>query len=302
MPRFAFVNGSYLPHGDATVHIEDRGFQFADGVYEVVACIDGRLADERGHLDRLERSCRELSIPMPVARRSLQFIMRELLRRNRLKNASVYIQVTRGVAKRDFPFPEDTPASLILTARPFRFDNNARVLRGGAAVTVPDIRWKRRDIKSTALLAQVLAKQEAVEAGAYEAWMVDDEGYITEGSSSNAWIVTKDGKLVTRHATTDILRGVTRTALEKICAGLHMKIEERPFSVQESYDAIEAFNTSAVALVVPIVTIDGHVIGTGEPGPVAQQLYAEYRAYAAGERGDPVAWMADIEEETGVER
>lgn len=296
MPRIAFVNGRYIPHNDACVHIEDRGFQFADGVYEVVACINGKLADERGHLDRLERSLSELSIDMPVTRRSLQFIIREMLRRNRLKNANVYIQVTRGVAKRDFPFPHDVPASIILTARAFQFDGNAKVQKGGEAITVPDIRWKRRDIKSTGLLAQVLAKQEAVESGVYEAWMVDDEGYITEGSSSNAWIVTKEGKLVTRLASTDILRGVTRTALEKICAALQMKIEERPFSVQEAYDAEEAFNTSAVALVVPITKIDGHVIGSGEPGPVARKLYAEYRAYAAGERGEPVAWVADLQE------
>lgn len=296
MPRIAFVNGRYVPHNDACVHIEDRGFQFADGVYEVVACINGKLVDERGHLDRLERSLSELSIDMPVTRRSLQFIIREMLRRNRLKNANVYIQVTRGVAKRDFPFPHDVPASIVLTARAFQFDGNAKVLKGGEAITVPDIRWKRRDIKSTGLLAQVLAKQEAAESGAYEAWMVDDEGYITEGSSSNAWIVTKEGKLVTRPASTDILRGVTRTALEKICAELQMKIEERPFTVQEAYDAEEAFNTSAVALVVPITRIDGHVIGSGEPGPVARKLYAEYRAYAAGERGEPVAWVADLQE------
>ncbi|MBI2234827.1 MAG: D-amino-acid transaminase [Micavibrio aeruginosavorus] len=296
MPRIAFVNGRYVPHNDACVHIEDRGFQFADGVYEVVACINGKLADERGHLDRLERSLSELSIDMPVTRRSLQFIIREMLRRNRLKNANVYIQVTRGVAKRDFPFPHDVPASIVLTARAFQFDGNVKVQKGGEAITVPDIRWKRRDIKSTGLLAQVLAKQEAAESGAYEAWMVDDEGYITEGSSSNAWIVTKEGKLVTRPASTDILRGVTRTALEKICAELQMKIEERPFTVQEAYDAEEAFNTSAVALVVPITKIDGHVIGSGAPGPVARKLYGEYRAYAAGERGEPVAWVADLQE------
>lgn len=296
MPRFAYVNGSYVPHAEASVHIEDRGFQFADSVYEVVACINGRIADERGHLDRLDRSLAELSIAMPVTRRSLQFIIREVIRRNRLKNANVYIQVTRGVAKRDFPFPVDSSSSLVLTARSFQFDGNAKVEKGAAAVTVPDIRWKRRDIKTTGLLAQVLAKQEATESGAYEAWMVDDEGYVTEGSSSNAWIVTQDGRLVTRHATTDILRGVTRTALERICAELQMKIEERPFSVQEAYDAEEAFNTSAVALVVPIIQIDGHLIGTGKPGPVVRKLYAEYRAYAAGQRGDEHAWVADLKE------
>ncbi len=298
MPRFAYVNGSYLPHDDASVHIEDRGFQFADSVYEVIACINGSLADERGHLDRLERSLSELSIDMPVSRNSLGFIIREIIRRNRLKNANIYIQVTRGVAKRDFPFPTNyVPSSLVLTARPFQFENNAKVQKGATAITVPDIRWKRRDIKTTGLLAQVLAKQEATEAGAYEAWMVDDNGYVTEGSSSNAWIVTKDGKLVTRHATMAILRGVTRSAIEKICADLQMKIEERPFTVQEAYDAQEAFNSSAVALIVPIIMLDGHVIGTGKPGPVAQKIYEEYRHYADGRRGEMITWKADLQDD-----
>lgn len=297
MPRYSFVNGQYVPHHDASVHIEDRGLQFADGVYEVVACIHGVLADETGHLDRLERSLSELSIPMPVARNSLKFIIREMIRRNRLKNANVYIQVTRGVAKRDFPFPAHSAPSLILTARPFNFDGNIKVKNGASAITVPDIRWKRRDIKTTGLLAQVLAKQEAIESGAYDSWMVDDHGYVTEGSASNAWIVTKAGTIITRPATHSILRGVTRTALEKICAELQMKIEERPFSVQEAYDAQEAFSTGAVALIVPITSIDGHIIGTGEPGPVARKLYDEYRQYAAGRRGDHLPWVANLAEE-----
>lgn len=298
MPRIAYVNGSYVPHNEATVHIEDRGFQFADGIYEVVACINGKLTDERGHLDRLERSLDELGIGMPVSRRTLQFIIREMIRRNRLKNSNVYIQVTRGVAKRDFPFPSiEVPASIVVTARNFKFDNNANVQKGMSAITVPDIRWKRRDIKTTMLLAQVLAKQEAIDGGAQDAWMVDDNGFVTEASASNAWIVTKDGKLVTRNATSSILRGVTRTACEKICADLQMKIEERPFTPDEAYEAQEAFNTSATALVVPIIMLDGKKIGTGEPGPVAKKLYAEYRAYANGERGEHVDWVADLDED-----
>jgi D-alanine transaminase len=297
MPRIAYVNGSYVPHQDASVHIEDRGFQFADGIYEVVACINGTITDERGHLDRLERSLQELGIEMPVTRRTLQFIIREMIRRNKLKNANVYIQVTRGVAKRDFPFPQDVPSSIVLTARNFQFDNNKNVEKGVTAKTVADIRWKRRDIKTTMLLAQVLAKQEAMDGGAYDAWMVDDAGFVTEASSSNAWIVTKDGKLVTRNATTSILRGVTRTAFEKICADLQMKIEERPFTPAEAYEAQEAFNTSAVALVVPVIMLDGKKIGTGAPGPVAQKLYAEYRAYAEGKRGDHVEWVANLDED-----
>jgi D-alanine transaminase len=294
MPRFAFVNGRYVRHNNATVHIEDRGYQFADGVYEVVACINGVMADERGHLDRLERSLAELQIDMPVTRAALQFIMRELVKRNRLRNANVYIQVTRGVAKRDFPFPDrnTTPPALVVTARPFSFDNNLKVKNGSSVITVPDIRWKRRDIKSVGLLAQVLAKQKAVEAGAYEAWLVDENGYVTEGASSNAWIVTKDGVLVTRNVTTSILRGVTRTALEKICTEIGLTLEERPFTVDEALNAAEALNTSAVALIVGVVTINGHTIGDGKPGPVARRLYEAYRAYVT--TGDPVHWDAGL--------
>lgn len=293
MPRIAYVNGAYVPHGQARIHIEDRGYQFADGVYEVVAMINGRLADERGHLDRLERSLRELRIAMPVARETLRHLIRETARRNRAKNASIYLQVTRGVSKRDFPFPqEDVRPALVITVRPFRFDGQAKMKSGAKAVTVPDLRWKRRDIKSVGLLPQVLAKQAAVEKGAYEAWMVDDDGFVTEGASSNAWIVTKKGVLVTRHAGNEILRGVTRTALDRLRSELQLKMEERPFTVKEAYEAEEAFNSSAVALLTPIVEIDGRRIGAGKPGPVTMRLYEEYRAYAEGARGEEVKWTA----------
>jgi D-alanine transaminase len=293
MPKIAYVNGAYVPHNDARVHIEDRGFQFADGVYEVVAAIHGHLADERGHLDRLERSLSELRIAMPVPRETLRFLMREVLRRNKLKNASIYIQVTRGVSKRDFPFPAaDIGATLVITARAYRFDGLAKMEKGAKAVTVPDIRWKRRDIKSVALLPQVLAKQKAVESGAFEAWMVDDNGYVTEGSSSNAWIVTKDGTLVTHQAGTDILRGVTRTAIDRLRGEIQVRLEERPFTVQEAYEAEEAFNSSATALITPIVEIDGKRIGNGKPGRLTLRLYEEYRAYVDGLRGEQVAWKA----------
>jgi len=292
MPRYAFVNGAYLPHEDAAVHIEDRGFQFADGVYEVIACIHGNLADERGHYERLERSLRELGMGMPMQREAIQLIVRELLRRNRLQNAIVYMQVTRGAAKREFPFPKNVRQSLVITTRPFRFDDNPKIKTGIKAVTVPDMRWKRRDIKTVALLPQVLAKQKAVEQGANEAWMVDDQGFITEGSSSNAWIVTREGVLVTRKATTDILRGVTRTALDKIGRELQIRIEERSFRPEEVYEAAEAFVSAATALVTPVVEIDGHKIGDGKPGKVTLRLYEEYRAYVAGLRGEQVTWTA----------
>lgn len=292
MPRYAYVNGAFARHNEANVHIEDRGYQFADGIYEVVALINGKMADERGHLDRLERSLKELSIDMPVPRNTLSMIMRELVRKNRLRNANIYIQITRGATKRDFKFPgSDIRPTLVMTTWPFKFDGNVAVINGAKAISTPDIRWKRPDIKSVALLPQVLAKQTAVEKGAYEAWMVDSEGYVTEGSSSNAWIV-KGGKIITRQATQAILRGVTRTAITKICAELQMTVEERPFTMKEAYEADEAFNTSAVALVVPIIELDGKKIGAGQPGPVAKRLYEEYRAYAAGQRGDELAWTA----------
>lgn len=292
MPRLAYVNGSYVPHQNAAVHIEDRGFQFADGIYEVIAAVNGRLADEIGHIDRLERSLKEIQMNLPVPRNTLQFLIRELLRRNKLKNALIYIQVTRGQAKRDFKFPAGVKQSLIITARPYVYENVAPVLKGIKAVTVKDIRWKRRDIKSVALLPQVLAKQEAAAKGAAEAWMVDDSGMVTEGSSSNAWIVTKQGKLITRNANSDILKGVTRSALSALSAGLQLSIEERAFTPAEAYDAAEAFITSATTFVHPVIEIDGKKIGDGKPGPVAKRLYEEYRAYVDGKRNEPVRWKA----------
>lgn len=289
MPRFAYVNGLYLPHNGATVHIEDRGFQFADSVYEVLACIDGVLADERGHLDRLQRSLGELKMGMPLPRKTLQMVTREVLRRNRLRNAMIYIQVTRGVHKRDFPFPpKSVRQSLVITARSFDFRNNKKIETGVKVVTTPDLRWKRRDIKTTALIAQVLAKQQAAEQGCYEAWLIDDKGFVTEGSSSNAWIVTKDGTLVTRPATHEILNGVTRTALTHLKD--RIKLEERAFTVKEALNAAECFTSSAVALIMPVIEIDGKKIGTGKPGPVAQELYRAYLDYAA--KGKQIAWKA----------
>lgn len=296
MPRYAYVNGAYLPHYEAGVHIEDRGFQFADSVYEAIAMINGQLADETGHLDRLERSLSELSIAMPVSRDNLRFILRETARKNRLRNANIYIQVTRGVAKRDFAFPaDDVPSTLVITARAFHFDKDIPVQKGVRVITVPDIRWKRRDIKTTGLLAQVLAKQQAIDAGVYDAWMVDDRGYVTEGSASNAWIVTQDGKLVTRQATHSILRGVTRTALSKLSADLGVVVEERAFTVDEACQAREAFCTGAIALIVPVIELDGHQIGDGQPGPVAKKLYESYRAYVKD--GTALNWKADLSDD-----
>lgn len=291
MPRFAYVNGRYLPHDKAAVHIEDRGYQLADGVYEAIACIHGHLADERGHLDRLERSLSELQIDMPVPRATLHMIIKELLRKNRLKNANVYIQITRGLAKRDFPFPANTVRpSLVLTTWPFRFDDNPRIKDGIAVYSVPDIRWKRRDIKSLCLLPQVLAKQSAVEKGGYEAWMVDDDGYVTEGASSNAWIIDKKGTLVTRPVSNDILQGVTRTAIERLCEKLSIPVKEKLFTIKDAQNAAGAFTSSAVALVMPVVKIDDVSIGDGKPHPVAKKIYEEYRNYVKGLHGDHIKW------------
>lgn len=295
MPRFSYVNGSYVPHTHAQIHIEDRGFLFADAVYEVIACIHGHLADETGHLDRLERSLSELQMDMPVARETLRFLMRELLRKNRQKNAAVYLQVTRGVAKRDFKFPSpETPETVVIMSYDFDYDSNIAVKNGIKVKTVPDIRWKRRDIKTVLLLPQSLAKQTAIDSGADDAFMVDPQGYITEASASNAWIVTKDKKLITRAVSVDILRGITRTAIENLSKKMNLVIEERPFTPAESYESIEAFTTSATALITPVIEIDGHKIGDGKPGKITKSLFEEYRAYVDGLRGKQFHWKSGL--------
>jgi D-alanine transaminase len=294
MPRYSYVNGRYVPHAAASVHIEDRGFQFADGVYEVVSLVNGYIADEAGHLDRLERSLRELRISMPMPRKSLQLVMREFARRNRLRNAYIYIQITRGVAPRDFKFPKNARPTLVITHLGTAvFDMEARKKALKKAVTVPDIRWKRRDIKSTALVAQVLAKQAAVDKGAYEAWMVDDDGFITEGSSTNAWIVDKTGALITRPtANNEILKGVTRNSIQALCKKEGIKLIERPFTVAEAYKAAEAFTTAAGTLITPIVEIDGKKIGDGKLGVVTARILDLYFSYASDPENKQEHWNA----------
>ncbi|MBU6475261.1 MAG: D-amino-acid transaminase [Alphaproteobacteria bacterium] len=293
MPRYSYVNGRYVPHAGAAVHIEDRGFQFADGVYEVISFVNGHFADEAGHLDRLERSLHEMRIAQPMPRKALQLVLRAFIRRNRLKNAYVYIQVTRGAAPRDFRFPAgDVRPTLVIThLLRARFDLEARKKLLGKAVTVPDIRWKRRDIKTTGLTAQVLAKQEAVERGAYEAWMVDDKGFVTEGSSTNAWIVDKKGMLVTRPTDHhDILKGVTRNAIQALCKKEGVKLVERAFTPAEAYKAKEAFITAAGTLVMPIVEIDGHKIGDGRLGTLTEKILDLYFAYASDKKRRQERW------------
>ena len=282
MTRIVYVNGTYTPYADAAIHVEDRGFQFADGVYEVCEVRDGSLVDERRHMRRLGRSLRELGMPEPVGLRSLGVILRETIRRNRVKNGLVYLQVTRGVARRDFAFPEPAVSpSIVCFARSLsRSKAEKKAAAGISVITVPDIRWKRVDIKTIGLLAQALARQQAKEAGADEAWMVDGQGFVTEGASCNAWIVTSAGNLVTRPAESGILRGITREVAMEAARGKGLHLEERPFTVEEAKSAREAFQTSASGLVMPVVKIDGHVVGSGSPGEIALELRKIYHNVA----------------------
>lgn len=282
MSRIAYVNGRYVPHRDASIHVEDRGFQFADGVYEVCEVRAGRLIDERRHLDRLDRSLSELRITPPMTRAALSVVLRETVRRNRVRDGIVYLQVTRGIARRDHGFPDKPiPASLIVTSRsadPVKRDKAADA--GVSIITVPDNRWDRVDIKTVGLLPNVLAKQAAKEAGAKEAWFVDASGHVTEGSSTNAWIVTADGTVVTRPAEHGILRGITRTVILDILAAAGLKLEERAFTLTEARAAREAFFTSASNIVVPVVKLDGALVGDGKPGPVVRRLREEFYSFA----------------------
>jgi D-alanine transaminase len=283
MSRIAYVNGRYLPHRDAAVHIEDRGYQFADGVYEVVPVHEGRLVDEDPHLDRLERSLSELRMAMPMSRRALKLVSAEVMRRNRLSNGILYLQVTRGVAPRDhqFPGPGVAPA-LVMTTRQRKPASPELLAKGVAVITRPDLRWQRRDIKSIALLPNCLAKQQAADAGAYEAWQVEADGTVTEGTSTNAWIVTGDDRLITRQADVSILNGITRSALIDCAARQGVGFEERPFTVDEAYAAREAFITSSTNYVMPVTRIDDRAVGEGRPGKLTMKLRQVYLDYISG--------------------
>ncbi|HVA35063.1 MAG TPA: D-amino-acid transaminase [Stellaceae bacterium] len=280
MSRIAYVNGRYLPHRQACVHIEDRGFQFADGVYEVIAVKGRGFVDETPHLKRLHRSLDELRIAPPMSDAALTAVMRETVRRNRVVDGILYIQITRGAAPRDFPFPPGVRPSLIMTARTQRPIDPKILERGVRVVTLPDIRWARPDIKSVALLPNALGKQHAREAGAYEAWQVDRDGNVTEGTSSNAWIVTAKSEIVTRHADHAILNGVTRLGVLQVARDAGLTLVERPFSVTEAKAAREAFLTSTTNFVVPIVRIDDATVGEGRPGEFVSRLRALYTDFA----------------------
>jgi D-alanine transaminase len=281
MARISYVNGRFLPHASASVHVEDRGYQFADGVYEVMAIRGGAPANEALHFARLERSLGALRIAAPMSSRALGLVVRELVRRNRLSDGIVYLQVTRGVAPRDHRFPDHVRPSLVLTARRARPPSPEAVDEGVAVIAIPDIRWGRCDVKAIALLPNALGKQQAWEAGAFEAWQIDDAGMVTEGTSTNAWIVTDAGEVVTHPADHAILDGVTRVRLIEIARAAGITVTQRPFSLEEAKAAPEAFLTSTTAAVLPVVQIDDSLVGGGSPGPVTRRLRDLYLAPAA---------------------
>ena len=280
MDSIAYVNGSFVPLSEAKVSILDRGFLFADGIYEVSAVLDGKLVDNDSHLARLERSVGEISLKLPESRERIIEIQKELIQRNKLANGLVYLEVTRGAdAGRDFAFPKGVKPTLILFTSVKDIVNAESARTGIGVITVPDIRWTRRDIKSVALLAQVLAKQAAAEAGAGEAWMIED-GKVTEGGSSSAFILTQDDVIVTRHNGSEILPGCTRKAVVKLAEERQLRVEERPFSIDEALKAKEAFITSASSFVQAVVSIDGKTVADGKPGPMARRLREIYVDFA----------------------
>ncbi|MDB5434514.1 MAG: D-alanine aminotransferase [Phenylobacterium sp.] len=278
MGRIAYVNGRFVPQGEAAVHIEDRGYQFADAVYEVWALFDGRLSDAEGHFARLERSLSELAIPMPMTRAALTLVLKETVRRNRIREGLLYLQVSRGVAPRDhaFPNPPVRPAVIMTVSATDRVASEARAAKGVSVVTTPETRWGRCDIKTVNLLPNALAKQKARAAGAAEAWFVDELGFITEGASSNAWIVDGDGRLRTRDTNANILRGITRGSLLEVIRREGLEVDERPFTPADAVAAKEAFITGAGTLVLPVIAVDGKPVGEGKPGPVAARLRRLY--------------------------
>ena len=282
MSRIAYVNGRYRPHRDARIHVEDRGYQFADGVYEVCEVRGSYIVDERRHLDRLMRSLTETRIELPMPMSALSVVLHETVRRNRVRNGIVYLQITRGVARRDFAFPSPTTfPSIVVTARAHdSVKAEITAADGIAVVTVADNRWARPDIKSVSLLPNVLAKQAARDAGAREAWFVDARGFITEGASSNAWIVTADGEVLTHPADSSILNGISRAVVLDAVAAKGLSFTERSFTVLEAKAAREAFVTAASQIVQPVIRIDEQPVGDGRPGPFAISLRREFHRHA----------------------
>lgn len=276
MERIVYLNGEYVKETDAKISIFDRGFLFADAVYEVTAVLNGKLVDNAGHLARLERSCQELELPLPVSAEQLTQIQKQLVKLNQLEEGGVYLQLSRGNAgDRDFAYPVDTKPTLVLFTQARALLDSPKAAKGMKVISLPDIRWKRRDIKTVGLLAPCMAKQAALNVGADDAWLVE-EGYVTEGSSNNAYIVTNDGTLVTRPLSDAILHGITRKSLLQLAEQAGITIEERNFTIEEAYKASEAFVSSATTFVWSVVEIDGHQIGSGKPGEIAGMLRKIY--------------------------
>jgi len=275
MERTVYVNGDYVPESEARISVFDRGFLFADGVYEVTSVLNGKLVDFDGHLRRLHRSLGELKMAMPCSDGELLEIHRALVEKNAVSEGLVYLQITRGAADRDFAFPDQATPTLILFTQARSVIDSPLAKRGARVITVEDLRWGRRDIKTVQLLYPSMAKMMAKESGVDDAWLVKD-GTVTEGTSNNAYIVTQDGTIVTRDLSSDILAGITRAAVLKCARELQMKVEERPFTVEEALKAREAFSTSATGFVCPVVEIDGTAVGDGQPGPVAMRLRQAY--------------------------
>ena len=277
MSRIAYVNGRYIRHADAAVHIEDRGYQFGDGIYEVITVINGKLYDCDGHMARLTRSLAEISLDNPLTEDVLMLVMTRLVRMNALKHGTIYLQITRGVARRDHKFPANAQSAIVMTVKHMRLAGRQHEA-GVKAIIVDDLRWVRRDIKTIQLLPNCLAKQAAAEQGAYEAIMVMPDGSVSEGSSSNVWILTHDNQLVTRPASHDILNGITRQSIEKIAKKRQISVEFRTFDTAEMLAAKEVFVTSATSLATAITQIDEHMIADGKVGEIAHALRADYLA------------------------
>ena len=276
MSRFVFVNGEYLPYEESKVHIEDRGYQFADGVYEVFAVIENKLADYDAHMSRLLRSLSELKMKLPYSRKSIFFHISNIVKQNLISNGLVYLQISRGVASRDFKFPNNTKSSLVIIAKNTSLDQYTESFNKGISVsTTRDLRWKRVDIKSLNLLAPVLAKQSAYEKNCQESWLIDDDNFITEGSSSNAWIY-QDGTLITRPVSNSILNGITRSTLIRGLKNRKIKYKEAKFNLEDVKKSSEAFITSATQHVMPVVRVNNIKIGKGVPGPRALDFRAAY--------------------------
>ncbi|MBT5047194.1 MAG: D-amino-acid transaminase [Rhodospirillaceae bacterium] len=282
MSRIAYVNGSYVLQSDAAVNVEDRGYQLADGVYEVIAVCDRGLVDCDAHMDRLQRSLASMRITPPSSRANIVRVMERIVRRNHIRAGLIYLQVTRGVAPRNHAFPTDeVESSLVITGKHRPAPSEEAVARGARIITLLDTRWSRPDIKTISLLPNVLAKQQAVEAGAFETWFTDEKGLVTEGSSTNAWIVTDGQEIVTRPLGQELLAGITRQTVLTVARANNLRVTERAFSVSEAKMAKEAFLTSTTAFVMPVVSIDDTPVNTGEPGSVTLQLLDAYRRHIA---------------------